>query len=158
MKTRTALVIAAIAAAGMVAARSQWFPGEMFDRAAWQDQVRIAEGGRSLSGGQKQAIGLARILIRKPRILFLDEPTAHYDVRSETEFLERLRTMSKSDMTIIVSTHRPSLLALVDRLLWIERGRVVADGPRDQVLASIRNTVAGNPADAAAARKPHAAI
>jgi ATP-binding cassette, subfamily C, bacterial LapB len=117
----------------------------------------IAEGGRSLSGGQKQAIGLARILIRKPKILFLDEPTAHYDVRSEAEFLERLKAMSKSDMTIIVSTHRPSLLALVDRLLWIERGKVIADGPRDQVLANIRNTVV-RPAEEAAARKTHAAV
>ena len=53
----------------------------------------ISEGGRSLSGGQKQAIGLARVLIRKPRVLFLDEPTAHFDVRSEAEFLERLKAI-----------------------------------------------------------------
>lgn len=116
----------------------------------------IAEGGRSLSGGQKQAIGLARILIRKPRVLFLDEPTAHFDVRSEAEFLERLKALSNRDMTIIVSTHRPSLLALVDRLLWIERGRVIADGPRDQVLANIRNAV--RPGSDDGARKTHAAV
>ena len=70
----------------------------------------IAEGGRSLSGGQKQAIGLARVLIRKPRVLFLDEPTAHFDVRSEAEFLERLKAIRGERMTIIVSTHRLSLL------------------------------------------------
>ena len=57
----------------------------------------IAEGGRSLSGGQKQAIGLARALIRKPRMLFLDEPTAHFDVRSEAEFLERLKALAQSE-------------------------------------------------------------
>ena len=56
--------------------------------------MEIAEGGRSLSGGQRQAIGLARVLIRHPRILFLDEPTAHFDVRSETEFLDRLKGLA----------------------------------------------------------------
>jgi ATP-binding cassette subfamily C protein LapB len=98
----------------------------------------IAEGGRSLSGGQKQAIGLARALIRKPQILFLDEPTAHFDTRSEMEFLERLKGLAKKDMTIIVSTHRLSLLSLVDRLLVFEQGKLVADGPRDQVIARLQ--------------------
>jgi len=98
----------------------------------------ISEGGRSLSGGQKQAIGLARIILKKPKILFLDEPTAHFDVRSEAEFLERLKTLASREMTIIVSTHRPSLLGLVDRLLVFDRGRVVADGPRDKVLAMLQ--------------------
>lgn len=98
----------------------------------------VAEGGRSLSGGQKQAIGLARILIRKPKILFLDEPTAHFDVRSEAEFIERLKTLATGDMTIIVSTHRTSLLSLVDRLLVFDKGHLVADGPRDEVLARLR--------------------
>ncbi len=91
----------------------------------------VAEGGRSLSGGQKQAIGLARAMIRKPKIMFMDEPTAHFDVRSETEFLERLKGLAKSDMTIIVSTHRPSLLSLVNRILVFEKGKLVADGPRE---------------------------
>jgi ATP-binding cassette, subfamily C, bacterial LapB len=98
----------------------------------------VAEGGRSLSGGQKQAIGLARAMIRKPRILFMDEPTAHFDVRSEADFLERLKLLAKSDMTILVSTHRPSLLSLVDRILVFEQGRLVADGPRDVVLANLQ--------------------
>ena len=98
----------------------------------------ISEGGRSLSGGQKQAIGLARVLIRKPKILFLDEPTAHFDVRSETEFLERLKALDDSKMTIIISTHRLSLLSMVDRLLLFDGGRLVADGPRDKVLALLQ--------------------
>lgn len=106
----------------------------------------IAEGGRSLSGGQKQAICLARILIRKPKILFLDEPTAHFDVRSESEFLERLKTIAANDMTIIVSTHRASLLALVNRILVFDRGRLVADGPRDEILTKLRGN-AGRPAE-----------
>jgi ATP-binding cassette subfamily C protein LapB len=98
----------------------------------------IAEGGRSISGGQKQAIGLARILIRKPKILFLDEPTAHYDVRSEAEFLDRLKKLTGGDTTIIVSTHRLSVLSLVDRLLVFDQGKLIADGPREKVLAAMR--------------------
>lgn len=101
-------------------------------------EMMIAEGGRSLSGGQKQAIGLARVLIRKPKVLFLDEPTAHFDVRSEAEFLERLKTLAKGEMTIIVSTHRPSLLSLVDRILVFDNGKIVADGPADQILTRLR--------------------
>lgn len=98
----------------------------------------VAEGGRSLSGGQKQAIGLARAMIRKPKIMFMDEPTAHFDVRSETEFLERLKSIAKSEMTIIVSTHRPSLLSLVNRILVFDRGKLVADGPREAIVASLQ--------------------
>jgi ATP-binding cassette, subfamily C, bacterial LapB len=98
----------------------------------------IAEGGRSLSGGQKQAIGLARALIRKPQILFLDEPTAHFDMRSEGEFLDRLKALAATEMTIIVSTHRLSLLSIVDRLLVFEKGLLIADGPRDDILARLQ--------------------
>jgi ATP-binding cassette subfamily C protein LapB len=98
----------------------------------------IAEGGRSLSGGQKQAIGLARALIRRPKALFLDEPTAHFDVRSEGEFLERLKDIAADNMTILISTHRLSLLSFVDRILLFERGKLVADGPRDKVIAMLR--------------------
>jgi ATP-binding cassette subfamily C protein LapB len=110
----------------------------------------IAEGGRSLSGGQKQAIGLARILVRKPKILFLDEPTAHFDVRSEAEFIERLKALASREMTILISTHRPSLLGFVDRLLVFDRGKLVADGPRDKVITLLR-TAPGKPAEATSA-------
>lgn len=103
--------------------------------------MMIAEGGRSLSGGQKQAIGLARVLIRKPKVLFLDEPTAHFDIRSESEFLERLKTLANGEITIIVSTHRASLLSMVDRILVFDQGKLVADGPRDQILGKL----GGNP-------------
>ena len=98
----------------------------------------IAEGGRSLSGGQKQAIGLARSLIRQPKALFLDEPTAHFDVRSEADFLERLKEIAADNMTIVIATHRLSLLSFVDRILLFERGKLVADGPRDKVIAMLR--------------------
>jgi ATP-binding cassette subfamily C protein LapB len=117
--------------------------------------MMISEGGRSLSGGQKQAIGLARVLIRKPRVLFLDEPTAHFDVRSESEFLERLKALAKGEMSIIVSTHRPSLLSLVDRILVFDNGKIVADGPADQILTRLRPQAA---ASATPARASHGAV
>jgi ATP-binding cassette, subfamily C, bacterial LapB len=101
-------------------------------------EMPIAEGGSSLSGGQKQAIGLARVLIRKPKVVFLDEPTAHFDVRSEADFLERLKALGEQNLTVIISTHRLSLLSFVDRLLLFERGKLVADGPRDKVLALLQ--------------------
>jgi ATP-binding cassette, subfamily C, bacterial LapB len=100
-------------------------------------EMPIAEGGRSLSGGQKQAIGLARALIRTPRILFLDEPTAHFDVRTEAEFLDHLRSINQDTRTIIISSHRMSVLNFTDRILLFEKGRIVADGPRDKVIAML---------------------
>ena len=114
----------------------------------------IAEGGRSLSGGQKQAIGLARALIRRPKILFLDEPTAHFDVRTEAEFLERLKALGEENLTIMISSHRLSLLSFVDRILLFERGKLVADGPRDKVIAMLRGgpTKVAEPIVAAAAK------
>jgi ATP-binding cassette subfamily C protein LapB len=113
----------------------------------------ISEGGRSLSGGQKQAIGLARVLIRKPKVLFLDEPTAHFDIRSEAEFLERLKEMANEEMTVIISTHRLSLLGMVDRLLLFDNGRLVADGPRDKVLSLLQGKPSGPEHATAAAPK-----
>ena len=98
----------------------------------------IAEGGRSLSGGQKQAIGLARALIRRPKVLFLDEPTAHFDVRSEAEFVGRLKDLAADNLTILISTHRLSLLSFVERILLFDGGKLVADGPRDKVIALLR--------------------
>jgi len=124
-----------------------------------------SEGGRSLSGGQKQAIGLARVLIRRPRVLFLDEPTAHFDIRSEAEFLERLKAIGGERMTIIISTHRLSLLGMVDRLLLFDNGRLVADGPRDRVLAILQGKPVAAPAantaqaqSATEVQKPNAAV
>lgn len=103
----------------------------------------VAEGGRSLSGGQRQSVALARVLIRNPKILFMDEPTSALDLRSEAEFCARLDRVLGRDCTFIVSTHRASLLRFVDRLLVFDRGRLVADGPRDRVLAELQKTGKG---------------
>lgn len=89
----------------------------------------LAERGEGLSGGQRQAICVARALIGAPPVLVLDEPTASMDSQTEAELIRRLRA-EVADRTLVVITHRPSLLDLVDRVIVIDQGRVVADGPK----------------------------
>jgi ATP-binding cassette subfamily C protein LapB len=89
----------------------------------------LAERGEGLSGGQRQAICVARALIGAPPILVLDEPTASMDSQTEADLIRRLRPEA-ADRTLVVITHRPSLLELVDRVIVIDQGRVVADGPK----------------------------
>jgi ATP-binding cassette subfamily C protein LapB len=98
--------------------------------------LRLADRGEGLSGGQRQSIALARALAARPKIVLFDEPTSAMDSQSETALLQRLQGELK-DRTLVLITHRPPLLALVSRILLIERGRVVADGPRDEVLKRI---------------------
>ncbi|MEM8686292.1 MAG: type I secretion system permease/ATPase [Pseudomonadota bacterium] len=100
----------------------------------------VGERGRALSGGQRQAITLARMLIRKPRILFLDEPSNSMDTTTEGVLIERLMGLRETGQTLIVCTHRHSMLRLVDRLIVIDGGRIVADGPRQEVLDRLKNT------------------
>ncbi|WP_202743941.1 type I secretion system permease/ATPase [Acinetobacter calcoaceticus] len=94
---------------------------------------QILEGGAGLSGGQKQALLLARLLIRKPNVLLLDEPTAALDDVSEKQFIEQLRDRL-DQRTLIVATHRRAILELVDRVIVISNGKIVMDGPKEQVL------------------------
>lgn len=101
--------------------------------------MQIAERGANLSGGQRQMIALARALLPKPRVLILDEPTSSMDTATEQFFVERLkRILSQRPMTLVVSTHRTSLLALVDRIMVLEDGQLKMDGARDTVLASLK--------------------
>ena len=95
------------------------------------------ERGERLSGGQRQAISLARLLIRRPKLLFLDEPTNAMDHQSEALTIERLRELRQDGVGLILSTHRMSLAALADRYVVIERGRKVLDGPREEVLRQL---------------------
>lgn len=91
--------------------------------------MMLAERGDGLSGGQKQAITLARALLGAPPILLMDEPTSSMDVQSEQAVIAKLKT-DLADRTVIIVTHRTSLLELVDRVIVIDDGRVVADGPK----------------------------
>ena len=93
----------------------------------------LRERGEGLSGGQRQAIAIARALVGDPPILLLDEPTSAMDVNSEKQFVERLQAATHGK-TLVVMTHRTALLALVDRVVVVDNGKVVADGPKAQVL------------------------
>ncbi|MDI5920220.1 type I secretion system permease/ATPase [Halomonas sp. LR5S13] len=97
----------------------------------------VGERGQMLSGGQRQAVAIARALVHDPRILLLDEPTSSMDHASEEAFKANLKAYGQGK-TLIVVTHRTSLLSLVDRILVIDAGKVVADGPRDKVVEALR--------------------
>ncbi|MCQ8877403.1 type I secretion system permease/ATPase [Pseudoalteromonas shioyasakiensis] len=101
--------------------------------------LQVGEQGRLLSGGQRQAVGIARALINDPPILILDEPTSALDHNSEAKIIASLKQHSV-DKTLIVVTHRTSLLELVDRIIVLDQGKVSADGPKDKVIASLNKT------------------
>jgi ATP-binding cassette subfamily C protein LapB len=99
--------------------------------------MQIGERGETLSGGQRQGVAIARAALLEPPILLLDEPTGAMDYASEAQFKERLRAFAR-DKTLVVVTHRSSLLDLATRVIVLDDGLVVADGPRDQVLAELK--------------------
>jgi ATP-binding cassette subfamily C protein LapB len=97
----------------------------------------ISEGGSSLSGGQKQSIAIARALLLDSPIYILDEPTNAMDARTEQQFLRRMQDRIRG-RTLLVITHKTSLLSLVDRLIVMEKGRVIADGPKEAILETLK--------------------
>ncbi len=97
----------------------------------------ISEGGRGLSGGQRQLVGLTRLLIARPRIWLLDEPTAAMDGDLETNVMQQLFAALPADATVVVVTHKASLLRQVERVIVMDQGRVVLDGARADVLARL---------------------
>ncbi|AHF00365.1 ABC transporter [Thiomicrospira aerophila AL3] len=103
--------------------------------AGWDSEV--GEGGQRLSGGQKQLIGLARGLAYEPNLVLLDEPTSSLDHATEEVIKKNLSTYL-TDRTAIISTHRTSLLALATRVMVIDHGKIVADGPKDTVLDALK--------------------
>ena len=96
----------------------------------------VGEAGVRLSGGQRAFLALARAFVSPAKLLFLDEPTGAMDSQTEALFVERLAQSLTSGQTLIISTHRPALFSVCDRLIVLDQGRVVADGPRDQVIAA----------------------
>ena len=109
----------------------------------------VGEGGQSLSGGQRQWVALARALLSDASVLLLDEPTSAMDMAFEQALLERLRPELAGKL-VLLSTHRPGPLALADRLLVLDAGQVIADGPRDAVLKAIAEGQIGRAAPAPA--------
>jgi ATP-binding cassette subfamily C protein LapB len=108
--------------------------------------IPIFEGGQGLSSGQRQFVLLARTLIGQPQVLMLDEPTSNMDDAAEALAIARLKDWMGSRTLVLVS-HRMAALQLVDRICVVDEGRIVMDGPRDEVLARL----AGKPQNTAAA-------
>jgi ATP-binding cassette subfamily C protein LapB len=98
--------------------------------------LRLADRGEGLSGGQKQSIAIARALAGRPPILLMDEPSSAMDAQTEGALIQRLQEELKG-RTLILITHRPPLLQLVQRIILMDQGKIVSDGPRDNVLKQI---------------------
>jgi ATP-binding cassette subfamily C protein LapB len=99
---------------------------------------QVGESGSSLSRGQRQSIVLARAILNSPQILLLDEPTASLDARAEKQFIKSINATAK-DRTMLLITHKMDLLKLVDRILVLDKGKLVMDGPKDKVLEQLKN-------------------
>lgn len=98
----------------------------------------IGEGGVALSGGMRQRVGLARALHGNPRLIILDEPNSNLDEEGEKALGQAMAAMKSAGRTVIVVTHRPQILAHVDRVMVMSFGKALACGPRDEVIAKMR--------------------
>ncbi len=103
--------------------------------------LQITEGGRGVSGGQKQLIMLTRTLLASPRVWLLDEPTGAMDSVTEARVVNLLRAITDTGDTLVAATHKTALLPLFDRLIVLQNGRILLDGPRDAVLAKLSGRV-----------------
>lgn len=101
--------------------------------------MMLGEGGAGLSGGQRQLVALARALLPDPAILLMDEPTSAMDAQTEAAFIARLRQMG-GRQTLVIATHRMSLLELTSRVIVLDHGKVIADGPREKLLQVLTTT------------------
>ena len=100
-------------------------------------EMPVGERGENLSGGQRSAISMARTFLRQPKVLLMDEPTSAMDQGTEESLCRQIKS-EFADSTLFLITHKMSMLALVDRLMVVDRGTIVADGPKDQVLAALK--------------------
>ncbi len=108
--------------------------------------TQVGERGEALSGGQRQAVAIARALLYDPPILILDEPTASMDPASENRLTKRLAKLCHNRTTILI-THKGSMLSIVDKLILLDRGRLVAFGPKDEVIKKLQDRQYGTKAE-----------
>ncbi len=99
-------------------------------------EMPVGEKGEAISGGQRQSVAIARALLLDPQIIIMDEPTSSMDERTEHEFVSDLKEHIEGK-TFIIVTHRASMLALVDRLIVLEAGSIIADGPKERIIAAL---------------------
>ena len=99
--------------------------------------LTLTEGGRGVSGGQRQLIAITRLLLARPRVWLLDEPTGAMDARSEARIVALLGELAAEGITLVATTHKNALLPLLDRLVVLQGGRLLLDGPREAVLAKL---------------------
>ena len=104
--------------------------------------TQIGEAGSMLSGGQRQRLGLARAMYGNPAVLVLDEPNANLDDAGERSLLEAVTDLKNKGKTVILITHRPSVLGVADLLVVMQGGKIIRCGPRDEVLAALRPAIA----------------
>jgi ATP-binding cassette, subfamily C, bacterial LapB len=100
--------------------------------------MNVGERGTNLSGGQRQTVAIARLLLTRPKIVFMDEPSGSMDLASERQLIKQLKQAFDETTTLIISTHRYSMLEIVERLVVVEQGRIVADGPKEQVIRALQ--------------------
>jgi ATP-binding cassette subfamily C protein LapB len=124
--------------AAIVAAAENAGLSEFVNRHPMGFHMPVGERGESLSGGQRQGVGLARALLHNAPVLLLDEPTSAMDFTTEAHVTARLNALGPHK-TMVLVTHRSSLLQLVNRAIVIDGGRVVADGPRDRIMEALQS-------------------
>ena len=105
--------------------------------------MQLGEDGLGLSGGQKRLVCLARMALRDPAVALLDEPTSGLDPGTEKEILQSIAQWARAgrERTLVVVTHRPQVLEIVDRIIVLEGGRIVVDGPRSQVVEQLQKGI-----------------
>ena len=130
------LVIAAAQSAGL---------HEMILRFSKGYDTTIGEAGNLLSGGQRQRIGLARAVYGNPQLVVLDEPNANLDEAGETALFQTIQLLKTRGCTVFVITHRPGALAIIDRIVMLHEGQVIAYGPRDAVIAALKASHPASP-------------
>jgi ATP-binding cassette subfamily B protein/ATP-binding cassette subfamily C protein LapB len=116
---------------------------ELIKKAGKGDGLQVGERGSNLSVGQRHLVALARALVNNPSILILDEPTTGLDIGLEKRVIEKLKSNLDLKQTLLVITHRMAALELVDRLIVINDGKIVADGPKDRVLQLLNSPQKG---------------
>ncbi|MEO1065906.1 MAG: type I secretion system permease/ATPase [Pseudomonadota bacterium] len=118
--------------------------------------TKIGEGGAALSSGQRQRIGLARALYGWPRVIIMDEPNSNLDAVGEAALVQAIHSARANNATVVVIAHRPSAIGAVEELLFMQDGRQMAYGPRDEVLKQVLRSDNNAPGIAGPGSKPKA--